>query len=176
MTSRIELDAQVIGLRSLRRVDFDTVASSVAKTNRAVCVEGGGAPLLAITVARLRAEIRWKWTSIPMGCARAARHPGCKAPGEPRPGPFPPVGVPAAVAPAPGGLTVPAARLRCARAAPAGGQCIRSTPARLRGPSTASVRAAMSAMPSIAPVPSSRMGTPEATPAAGATPAPSATP
>jgi pyruvate dehydrogenase E1 component beta subunit len=35
--------AEVVDLRSLRPLDFDTVAESVAKTHRAVCVEEGGA-------------------------------------------------------------------------------------------------------------------------------------
>jgi pyruvate dehydrogenase E1 component beta subunit len=38
-----DVDAEVIDLRSLRPLDFDTVAESVAKTNRAVCVEEGWA-------------------------------------------------------------------------------------------------------------------------------------
>jgi pyruvate dehydrogenase E1 component beta subunit len=38
-----DVDAEVIDLRSLRPLDFDTVARSVAKTNRAVCVEEGWA-------------------------------------------------------------------------------------------------------------------------------------
>jgi pyruvate dehydrogenase E1 component beta subunit len=37
------LAAEVIDLRSLRPLDFDTVAASVAKTNRALCVEEGWA-------------------------------------------------------------------------------------------------------------------------------------
>jgi pyruvate dehydrogenase E1 component beta subunit len=37
------LAAEVIDLRSLRPLDFDTVAGSVAKTNRALCVEEGWA-------------------------------------------------------------------------------------------------------------------------------------
>jgi len=37
------VSADIIDLRSLRPLDFDTVAASVAKTNRAVCVEDGWA-------------------------------------------------------------------------------------------------------------------------------------
>jgi pyruvate dehydrogenase E1 component beta subunit len=36
-----EIDAEVIDLRSLRPLDMETVAKSVAKTNRAICVEEG---------------------------------------------------------------------------------------------------------------------------------------
>jgi pyruvate dehydrogenase E1 component beta subunit len=38
-----DVAAEVIDLRSLRPLDFDTVAASVAKTNRALCVEEGWA-------------------------------------------------------------------------------------------------------------------------------------
>ncbi len=38
-----DISAEVIDLRSLRPLDFDTVAASVAKTNRALCVEEGWA-------------------------------------------------------------------------------------------------------------------------------------
>jgi len=38
-----DVSAEVVDLRSLRPLDFDTVAESVAKTNRAVCVEEGWA-------------------------------------------------------------------------------------------------------------------------------------
>ena len=38
-----DVTAEVIDLRSLRPLDFDTVAGSVAKTNRALCVEEGWA-------------------------------------------------------------------------------------------------------------------------------------
>src|SRR6185295_2221536 len=36
-----EVDAEVVDLRSLRPLDVETVAASVAKTNRALCVEEG---------------------------------------------------------------------------------------------------------------------------------------
>ena len=35
------IDAEVVDLRSLRPLDMETVAASVAKTNRALCVEEG---------------------------------------------------------------------------------------------------------------------------------------
>ena len=35
------IDAEVINLRSLRPLDFDTISHSIQKTNRAVVVEGG---------------------------------------------------------------------------------------------------------------------------------------
>jgi pyruvate dehydrogenase E1 component beta subunit len=38
-----DVSAEVIDLRSLRPLDFDTVAASVAKTNRALCIEEGWA-------------------------------------------------------------------------------------------------------------------------------------
>ena len=38
-----DVSAEIIDLRSLRPLDFDAVAASVAKTNRAVCVEDGWA-------------------------------------------------------------------------------------------------------------------------------------
>jgi pyruvate dehydrogenase E1 component beta subunit len=38
-----DVSAEVIDLRSLRPLDFDTVAASIAKTNRALCVEEGWA-------------------------------------------------------------------------------------------------------------------------------------
>ncbi len=38
-----DVSAEVVDLRSLRPLDFDTVAASVAKTHRAVCVEEGWA-------------------------------------------------------------------------------------------------------------------------------------
>ena len=40
---QLDASAEVIDLRSLRPLDFDTVAASVAKTNRALCVEEGWA-------------------------------------------------------------------------------------------------------------------------------------
>jgi pyruvate dehydrogenase E1 component beta subunit len=43
LESEHDVSAEVIDLRSLRPLDFDTVAASVAKTNRAVCVEDGWA-------------------------------------------------------------------------------------------------------------------------------------
>jgi pyruvate dehydrogenase E1 component subunit beta len=43
LADRHEVSAEVIDLRSLRPLDFDTVAASVAKTNRALCVEEGWA-------------------------------------------------------------------------------------------------------------------------------------
>jgi pyruvate dehydrogenase E1 component beta subunit len=38
-----DVSAEVVDLRSLRPLDFDTVADSIAKTNRALCVEEGWA-------------------------------------------------------------------------------------------------------------------------------------
>jgi pyruvate dehydrogenase E1 component beta subunit len=43
LAERHDVSAEVIDLRSLRPLDFDTVAASVAKTNRALCVEEGWA-------------------------------------------------------------------------------------------------------------------------------------
>jgi pyruvate dehydrogenase E1 component beta subunit len=43
LADRYEVSAEVIDLRSLRPLDFETVADSVAKTNRALCVEEGWA-------------------------------------------------------------------------------------------------------------------------------------
>jgi pyruvate dehydrogenase E1 component beta subunit len=40
---QLDASAEVIDLRSLRPLDFDTVATSVAKTNRALCIEEGWA-------------------------------------------------------------------------------------------------------------------------------------
>jgi pyruvate dehydrogenase E1 component beta subunit len=40
---QLDASAEVIDLRSLRPLDFDTVAASVAKTNRALCIEEGWA-------------------------------------------------------------------------------------------------------------------------------------
>jgi pyruvate dehydrogenase E1 component beta subunit len=41
LAERHDIDAEVIDLRSLRPLDVQTVAESVARTNRAVCVEEG---------------------------------------------------------------------------------------------------------------------------------------
>jgi pyruvate dehydrogenase E1 component beta subunit len=43
LESEHDVSAEVIDLRSLRPLDFDTVAESVAKTHRALCVEEGWA-------------------------------------------------------------------------------------------------------------------------------------
>jgi len=50
-----EVDAEVVDLRSLRPLDMETVAASVAKTNHAVCVEEGW-PTYGVT-AELAARI-----------------------------------------------------------------------------------------------------------------------
>ena len=50
-----EVEAEVVDLRSLRPLDMETVAASVAKTNRAVCVEEGW-PSYGVT-AELAARI-----------------------------------------------------------------------------------------------------------------------
>jgi pyruvate dehydrogenase E1 component beta subunit len=50
------VDAEVVDLRSLRPLDVDTVAASVAKTNRAVCIEEGW-PTYGVT-AELAARIQ----------------------------------------------------------------------------------------------------------------------
>ena len=42
------VDAEVLDLRSLRPLDMDTVAASVAKTNRALCVEAEARPALPL--------------------------------------------------------------------------------------------------------------------------------
>ena len=49
------IDAEVVDLRSLRPLDMETVAASVAKTNRALCVEEGW-PSYGVT-AELAARI-----------------------------------------------------------------------------------------------------------------------
>ena len=50
------VDAEVVDLRSLRPLDVETVAASVAKTNRVVCVEEGW-PTYGVT-AELAARIQ----------------------------------------------------------------------------------------------------------------------
>ena len=50
------VSAEVVDLRSLRPLDVETVAASVAKTNRAVCVEEGW-PTYGVT-AELAARIQ----------------------------------------------------------------------------------------------------------------------
>jgi pyruvate dehydrogenase E1 component beta subunit len=50
------VDAEVVDLRSLRPLDVDTVVASVAKTNRAVCIEEGW-PTYGVT-AELAARIQ----------------------------------------------------------------------------------------------------------------------
>jgi len=51
-----DVDAEVVDLRSLRPLDVDTVAGSVSKTNRAVCIEEGW-PSYGVT-AELAARIQ----------------------------------------------------------------------------------------------------------------------
>ena len=50
------MDAEVVDLRSLRPLDVETVAASVAKTSRVVCVEEGW-PTYGVT-AELAARIQ----------------------------------------------------------------------------------------------------------------------
>jgi pyruvate dehydrogenase E1 component beta subunit len=50
------VDVEVIDLRSLRPLDVETVANSVARTNRAVCIEEGW-PSYGVT-AELAARIQ----------------------------------------------------------------------------------------------------------------------
>jgi pyruvate dehydrogenase E1 component beta subunit len=56
LAERNEVEAEVIDLRSLRPLDVETVAASIAKTNRAVCVEEGW-PSYGVT-AELAARIQ----------------------------------------------------------------------------------------------------------------------
>jgi pyruvate dehydrogenase E1 component beta subunit len=56
LAQRHGVDAEVVDLRSLRPLDVETVAQSVAKTNRAVCVEEGW-PSYGVT-AELAARIQ----------------------------------------------------------------------------------------------------------------------
>lgn len=56
LAQRHGIDAEVVDLRSLRPLDVETVAESVAKTNRAVCVEEGW-PSYGVT-AELAARIQ----------------------------------------------------------------------------------------------------------------------
>jgi pyruvate dehydrogenase E1 component beta subunit len=56
LEEREEADVEVIDLRSLRPLDMETVASSVAKTNRVLCVEEGW-PSFGVT-AELAARIQ----------------------------------------------------------------------------------------------------------------------
>lgn len=56
LAAREEAEVEVIDLRSLRPLDMETVASSVAKTNRALCVEEGW-PSYGVT-AELAARIQ----------------------------------------------------------------------------------------------------------------------
>jgi pyruvate dehydrogenase E1 component beta subunit len=53
-----DADIEVVDLRSLRPLDFETVAESVAKTNRALCVEEGWASygVTAEVAARIQCE------------------------------------------------------------------------------------------------------------------------
>jgi pyruvate dehydrogenase E1 component beta subunit len=55
LASEHDVDAEVVDLRSLRPLDMETVAASVAKTNRALCVEEGW-PSYGVT-AELAARI-----------------------------------------------------------------------------------------------------------------------
>ena len=56
LAERHGISAEVVDLRSLRPLDVETVAASVAKTNRAVCVEEGW-PTYGVT-AELAARIQ----------------------------------------------------------------------------------------------------------------------
>jgi len=56
LASEHDVSAEVVDLRSLRPLDVDTVAASVAKTNRVVCVEEGW-PSYGVT-AELAARIQ----------------------------------------------------------------------------------------------------------------------
>ena len=56
LESELDVSAEVVDLRSLRPLDMDTVAESVSKTNRALCVEEGWASYG--TTAELAARIQ----------------------------------------------------------------------------------------------------------------------
>jgi pyruvate dehydrogenase E1 component beta subunit len=56
LASEDEVSAEVVDLRSLRPLDMETVAASVTKTNRVVCVEEGW-PSYGVT-AELAARIQ----------------------------------------------------------------------------------------------------------------------
>jgi pyruvate dehydrogenase E1 component beta subunit len=71
-----DVSAEVVDLRTLRPLDFETVAESVTKTNRALCVEEGWSTygITAEIAARIQ-EACFDWLDAPVGRVGAAEVP-----------------------------------------------------------------------------------------------------
>jgi len=71
-----DVSVEVVDLRTLRPLDFDTVAESVAKTTRALCVEEGWSTygITAELAARIQ-DACFDWLDAPVGRVGAAEVP-----------------------------------------------------------------------------------------------------
>lgn len=71
-----DVSVEVVDLRTLRPLDFDTVAESVAKTTRALCVEEGWSTygITAELAARIQ-DACFDWLDAPLGRVGAAEVP-----------------------------------------------------------------------------------------------------
>ena len=81
--AEVEIEAEVMELRTLKPLDMDTVADSIKKTLRAVivheaCLTGGFGGELA---ARIQEELFATWMHRSRGCGQGCAHPFFTSPG-----------------------------------------------------------------------------------------------